>query len=206
MKKELNGSPDLNGEQPQVLARSSLFRFVPEAKRSRLHGLFSRANYEFGDLTPKQDEPADAFFVIVSGGAHVVRMSETGQELSLNFLGPGAEFGESALLTGGKRNATVRCSSSVDVLRLERDDFLKLAGEFPQFKHSLELTARWRALHSFLYEFSNFGRLPGPVLQALVEKLSPKDYTKGQIVLREGEPAGPMYIIQQGRVRVYSGT
>ncbi len=137
MNKELNGSPSLDGDQPQVLARSSLFRFVPEAKRARLHGLFSRASYEFGDLITKQDDPADAFFVIVSGRAHVVRMSETGQELSLNFLGPGAEFGESALLTGGKRNATVRCSSSVEALRLERDDFLKLTDEFPEFKHCL---------------------------------------------------------------------
>src|SRR5204863_3768253 len=56
------------------------------------------------------------------------------------------------------------------------------------------------------YEFSNFGRLPGPALLALVEKLKPKEFTKGQIVLREGEPAGPMYIIEKGRVRVYSGT
>jgi len=206
MKTELNGSPSLNGDQPQVLARSSLFRFVPEAKRAQLHGLFRRASYEFGDLITKQDDPADAFFVIVSGRAHVVRMSETGQELSLNFLGPGAEFGESALLTGGRRNATVRCSSSVEALRLERDDFLKLTDEFPEFKHCLELTARWRALHSFLYEFSNFGRLPGPALLALVEKLNPKEFTKGQIVLREGDLAGPMYIIEKGRVRIYKGT
>ena len=66
MNKDLNGSPSLNGDQPQVLARSSLFRFVPEAKRVQLHGLFRRASYEFGDLITKQDDPADAFFVIVS--------------------------------------------------------------------------------------------------------------------------------------------
>jgi ATP-binding cassette subfamily B protein len=206
MNRELDRPHSLNGDPPQVLARSTLFRFVPEEKRAQLHVLFKKASYEFGDLIAKQDEPADAFFVIVSGRAHVVRMSDGGQELSLSSLGPGAEFGESALLAGGKRNATVRCSSSVDVMRLDRDDFLKLAGEFPEFKHSLELTARWRTLHSFLYEFSNFGRLPGSALQALVDKLESKDYVKGQIILREGDPGGPMYIIQQGRVRVYSGT
>ena len=206
MKKESNGPLSPNGEVPHILARSSLFRFVPEEKRARLHGLFKRAIYEFGDLITKQDEPADAFFVISSGRAHVVRMSEAGQELSLSYLGPGAEFGESALLSAGTRNATVRCSSTVEALRLERDDFLKLAEEYPEFRHCLELTARWRTLHGFLYEFSNFGRLPGSALQALVEKLKPKEWAKGEIILREGEPAGPMYIIEKGRVRIYSGT
>ena len=61
-------------------------------------------------------------------------------------------------------------------------------------------------MHAFLYQFSNFGRLPGPALISLVDKLNPKEFAKGQIVLREGEPAGPMYIIEKGRVRVYSGT
>src|SRR6185369_4461733 len=69
-----------------------------------------------------------------------------------------------------------------------------------------ELTARWRAMRGFLYQFSNFGRLPAPALQSLVDKLTPKEVAKGDIVLREGEPPGPMYIIEKGRVRVYSGT
>ncbi|HTL17350.1 MAG TPA: peptidase domain-containing ABC transporter, partial [Patescibacteria group bacterium] len=71
--------------------------------------------------------------------------------------------------------------------------------------HSLELTARWRAMRGFLYQFSNFGRLPAPALRCLVDKLSPQQFAKGEVVVHEGEPAGPMYIIEKGRVRVYSG-
>ena len=100
-------------------------------------------------------------------------------------------LGESALLSGGTRNATVRCSSSVEVLKLERDDFLRLAEEFPEFRHSLELTARWRAMHGFLYEFSNFGRLPAPALLSLVGKRNPKEFAKGEIVLHEGGVQDP---------------
>src|SRR5689334_17985217 len=190
-----DGAANANGVPNEILARTSLFRFIPEEQQPRLQALFKRAHFEFGELITKQNAEADAFFVILSGRARVVRMDENGQELSLNSLGAGAEFGESALLSGGTRNASVRCSSSVEVLRLERDDFLRLAEEFPEFRHSLELTARWRAMHGFLYEFSNFGRLPGPALRSLVDKLSRKDFAKGEIVLREGEPAGPMYII-----------
>src|SRR6266542_2017477 len=203
---EMEGRASANGGDNEILARTSIFRFVPQEQQSRLKRLFKRTHYEFGELITKQNDPADAFFVVLSGRARVVRTDESGQELSLNSFGAGAEFGESALLSGGTRNATVRCSSSVELLRLERDDFLRLAEEFPQFRHSLELTARWRVMHAFLYQFSNFGRLPGPALISLVDKLNPKEFAKGQIVLREGEPAGPMYIIEKGRVRVYSGT
>src|SRR6516164_3868275 len=203
---ELNGQANANRVQNEILARTSLFRFVPLQQQARLQALFTRAHYEFGELITKQNDAADAFFVILSGRARVVRMDQNGQELALDSLGAGAEFGESALLSGGTRNATVRCSSSVDVLRLDRDDFLRLAEEFPEFRHSLELTARWRAMRGFLYQFSNFGRLPAPALQSLVDKLSPVEFAKGQLILREGEPAGPMYIIEKGRVRVYSGT
>lgn len=203
---EPDGALSGNGAQNEVLARTSLFRFVPQEQRARLHSLFKKAHYEFGEVITKQNDAADAFFVILSGRARVVRVDESGQELSLNSLGAGAEVGESALLSGGTRNATVRCSSTVEALRLERDDFLRLAEEFPEFKHSLELTARWRAMHGFLYQFSNFGRLPAPALLSLVDKLNSKEFAKGEIVLREGDPAGPMYIIEKGRCRVYTGT
>src|SRR5258707_15867805 len=103
-----------------VLAGSAVFRFVPERDRLRLLSLFKPARFEFGDLIVKQGEPADAFFVLTSGRARVVRKSEDGQELSLNMLKAGAEFGESALLESGARKASVRCNSAVEALRLHR--------------------------------------------------------------------------------------
>src|ERR1043166_4104776 len=102
MTSEPNGPPGRNGGATEVLARSSLFRFVPQEHRPRLQGLVRRASLEVGDLIKKQGEPADAFFMIISGRAHVVRLNENSEELSLSFLGPGAEFGESALLAGGR--------------------------------------------------------------------------------------------------------
>src|SRR5437016_12328216 len=129
---EMEGRASANGADNEILARTSIFRFVPQEQQSRLKRLFKRTHYEFGELITKQNDPADAFFVILSGRARVVRTDESGQELSLNSFGAGAEFGESALLIGRTRNATVRCSSSVDMRSLELEDILRLAEEFPQ--------------------------------------------------------------------------
>ena len=195
----------MNEPENGVLEHSALFRFIPESRRGRLSELFKPAKYNFGDLIVRQGEEADAFFILTSGRARVVKMSDDGRELSLNMLRPGAEFGESALLSGGVRSASVRCSSAVEVLRLDRPVFLGLLKDFPEFQDYLQLTMRWRSVHGFLYEYSNFGRLPAPALHALVEELKPATFKKGEAILKEGEPAGSMYIIEQGRVHIYSG-
>ena len=187
-----------------LLANSPLFKFVPEDQRARLGARFRRERFGFGDLIVREGEEADAFYVLASGRARVVKTTAKGEELVLGSLRPGSEFGDASLLDGGLRTASVRCSTAVEVLRLGRDEFLELLADFPGLRSSLELTARFRALHGFLYEFSNFGRLSAAALRDLVEQLAPVSFPKGALILKEGDPAGPMYIIRTGRVRIYA--
>lgn len=193
----------MKAESEEILRRSSLMRFLPPEHYARLRPLFQEQKHDFGDLVVREGEEADAFYVLTLGRARVVKQSDKGEEISLNIIQPGGEFGESALFAGGVRNATVRCSTAVEVLRLGRSDFLGLAEANPEIRQYLELRSRWKGMHTFLYEYSNFGRLPGPVLQALLDKLAPVEIPRGRLIIRQGEPAGPMYIIRAGRVRVF---
>jgi HlyB family type I secretion system ABC transporter len=186
-----------------LLRRSSLFQFLPDEHFEKLRPLLQEESYEFGDLLVRQGEPADAFYVLVSGRARVVKADQNGNEIVLATLKPGDSFGEAALSKGGTRIATVRCSTAVEALRLDRADFLQLAEETPALKHHVEMTARHRALHGFLYEFSNFGRLPVPALRSLVEKLTPVEVPKGESIIREGDPPGAMFILEKGRARAF---
>ena len=186
-----------------LLRRSSLFQFLPEEHFEKLRSLLQEENYEFGDLLVRQGEPADSFYVLISGRARVVKTDQNGNEIVLATLKPGDSFGESALSEAGTRTATVRCSTAVEALRLDRDDFLQLAEETPELKHHIEMTARHRSLHGFLYEFSNFGRLPVPALRSLVEKLNLIEVPKGDAIIREGDPPGAMFILEKGRARAF---
>src|SRR5206468_3886593 len=127
------------------------------------------------------------------------------EEIPLGVLKPSDSFGEAALAEGGTRNATVRCSTAVDVLRIDRDDFLELVHRVPELKQYVETTGRNRALQSFLYQFSNFGRLPTTVLRSMMHKLEPITFEKGNLIIREGDDAGPLYIIEKGRARAFAG-
>ncbi len=181
-------------------------RFVPPELYPRLRDLFAEVRFDFGEAIVRQGEPADAFYVLVSGRARVLKETADGTETPLNRLVPGDECGESSLLEGGTHGTTVRASTTVEALRLERDAFTTLLHANPELRTALELVVRWRTLRGFLYEFSNFGRLPAPALQALMQGLQPMRATKGEIIIRQGDPAGPMFIVQSGRVRVYTGS
>src|SRR5438477_9598286 len=126
------------------------------------------------------------------------------EEIVLGSLRPGDSFGEAALIEGGIRTATVRCSTSVEVLRLDRSDFLALAENVPELKQHVQMTRRVRTLQGFLYEFSNFGRLPTPVLRGMIEKLQRVQIQKGNLIIKEGEAAGPIYILEKGRARAFT--
>ena len=194
----------LPGPLEDVLKQSALLRFLPPDHRERLAALFTEERYEFGDVIVNQGDEADAFYVLASGRARVVKISDQGKEIALHSLRPGSEFGESALVGGGMRTATVRCSTTTEVLRLGRDAFLELLGEYPELRRHLETTARFKALHGFLYQFTNFGRLSMHALHHMVESLTPLNVPKGGVIIREGDPAGPMYIVQAGRVRAFT--
>ena len=186
-----------------ILRNCSFLQFLPEEEFERVAELFHSVHYDFGDVIVKQGEEADAFYVLTSGRARVVKDDGRGGELVLGSLQPGKEFGETALLRPENRMATVRCSTTVTVERLSRENFLELLDEFPQLRNRIETTARWRTVHSFLYEYSNFGRLPQPALYALLEKFESRTFKRGDLIVRQGDPADAMYIIQSGKVRCF---
>jgi CRP-like cAMP-binding protein/Zn-dependent protease len=80
------------------------------------HG--SWVNAAPGEAVITQGEPGDAFYVIGSGQADVVRDDEV-----IATLGAGAYFGEVALLTDEPRNATVIAHTPSRVFRLDREGF-----------------------------------------------------------------------------------
>jgi ATP-binding cassette subfamily B protein len=190
-------------QEDAALRRSSFFQFLPDDVFEKITSLLKEEHYEFGDVIVREGDPADAFYVLTSGRARALKIQPTGDEIALGALRPGDSFGEAALAEGGTRKATVRCSTAVDLVRLNRSDFLDLVETVPELKHHVEMTGRQRALQGFLYQFSNFGRLPATALRSMLENLTPMVCEKGGLIIKEGDPAGPMFILEKGRARAF---
>ena len=189
----------------EIIRRSSAFRFLSDEHFLALEPLLQEESYDFGDIIVRQDDPADSFYILTHGRARALKIKPDGTEIPLGVLKPGDSFGEAALAEGGVRAATVRCSTAVDVLRIDRDNFLELVKKVPELLHYIEMLGRNRALQSFLYQFSNFGRLSAAALRSMIDHLTPFEADQHALIIREGDPAGPLYILQKGRARAFTG-
>ncbi|MBI3536588.1 MAG: FHA domain-containing protein [Chloroflexi bacterium] len=89
-----------------------------------------RAHYESGAIIYRQGDTGEQFYIIAQGEVEVIRERAAGAPVVIARLGKNEYFGETALLTGRRRNATIKCATPVDVITLARDDFTVLANSW----------------------------------------------------------------------------
>jgi HlyB family type I secretion system ABC transporter len=191
-------------DRAAFLNGAAILGFLPRELRTRLAERLVRVSYPFGSVIVREGEPADAFYVLVSGRARVVKRADTGDEVSLNSLRSGDSFGEMALLERTTRMATVRASSDVEVVRLDRADFDTLLETTPELKRYFEQEATHRRLHNFFRSYTAFASLPLEALATMLDALEPITVERGAVVIHEGDPPGPMYVVEEGRLRVFT--
>jgi len=89
-------------------------------------GVVQRLHFEPGQLVIREGDVGTRFYIVLKGQLEVVRKLQGGEE-RLTLLKDGDHFGERALLRRTRRAATVRALTAVDLLALERADFMALA-------------------------------------------------------------------------------
>jgi CRP/FNR family transcriptional regulator, cyclic AMP receptor protein len=73
-----------------------------------------------------EGEPGNAMYLVKSGRVRISRTPPNCSEEALAILGPGAVFGEMAVLDGGRRSADVIVLDPCELLVVERKDFAQL--------------------------------------------------------------------------------
>lgn len=188
-----------------VLDELPILQFLSESARALVVRSFVATPYPFGRVIVEEGAPTDAMFVIVSGRARVLKQGERGVEIPLNMLTAGDSFGEIELLDGTPRPATVRASSEVLALRLDRAVFQALLDVNPDIRTYLELQVKHRRLQGFFRNFPAFSKLPPEaVVGMILADLTPVTFDAGDTIFKPGDPPGPLYLIEQGRVALYS--
>jgi hypothetical protein len=79
-----------------------------------------------GDVIVRQGEAADRFYVVSRGEVGVFRRDDGADERELATLGAGQFFGEIGLLADLPRTASVRASSDVELLAIDRELFRRI--------------------------------------------------------------------------------
>lgn len=118
-------------DEVELLRRVPLFSGVAPGKLKLLAFTSDRVHYSAGEEIFHQGEPGDAAYVILQGTADILVDTSAG-EIKVAEAEYSSIVGEIAILCDVSRTATVRAHSSLDVLRIKKDQFLKLLIDFPE--------------------------------------------------------------------------
>ena len=108
----------------EALRNVPLFAGLESADLQRLGRILVPRQYEAGEVILKEGDEAVGFFVISSGKVRVVKDLGGDRPQTLATLTPGEFFGETALLDGYPRTASVEAVEKTECLALTRWDFM----------------------------------------------------------------------------------
>ena len=122
---------DLSGEHDAGwmlrFLQSPAFLHLPTENIQKLLMKLEEVPFNEGDVILRQGDNNDYYYIVQEGRCTVSRQpAPNTQDIKLAMLGVGDGFGEEALITGGKRNATVTMSKTGSLMRLGKADFLEL--------------------------------------------------------------------------------
>ncbi|MFK8029683.1 MAG: cyclic nucleotide-binding domain-containing protein [Gammaproteobacteria bacterium] len=128
---ELRGSEESESDDwMTTLLQAKAFHKIPPANIQAIFMNMQRVSFKSGDTVIKQGDEGDFFYVITDGRCAVTRETPLNKDgIKLAELKSGDTFGEEALISEAKRNATVSMLTDGALMRLAKDHFNKLLNE-----------------------------------------------------------------------------
>ena len=105
------------------LLDTEIFGSLPEDQLLEIAQVVQDQIVPAGTVIYRQGDPGDSYYIIHSGRIRVFLSSEDGVKTDLNHLGPGASFGEIALLTEEPRTADIETIEETHLFVLTKDEF-----------------------------------------------------------------------------------
>jgi len=184
-----------------VLAGVDLFRDFPIHKASEFLQMARREAFRAGELVIAEGSRADRFYVIRRGAAVVSR-----QGREIKQYGPLDYFGETALILDTLRTADVHARTDLEVLTLDRRDFLYFI-RGSEIAATLRNLARMRAIDAarVVEESSLFGVLTSTQLTQLLGLLVDDRVHEGQVLVEQGATLPCCFLLDGAEVEILEG-
>ncbi len=101
-----------------------LFMPMDDAERAAVAELMDEVTFKAGQQIFHERDQGGVCYIIRSGRIELTVLDESGETLVVDVLEPGELCGELSLLDGGSRSTTAVALTNVEVLVLERPEFL----------------------------------------------------------------------------------
>jgi len=178
----------------ETLRKNCIFDHVGKDQIDACVDLMWRIETKKGQLLIKQGDHGDFFYVIESGHFDVLVTDENGFTITAAERGPGASFGELALMYDAARAATVKATEDGVVWVLDRQNFRRIL----LFSNAKEMQLREKMLrNTTILKYL----LPNEI-SVLASALQAKHFSKGTEIFLQGDKGDSFMIVESGTVSV----
>jgi CRP/FNR family transcriptional regulator, dissimilatory nitrate respiration regulator len=113
------------------LPDSALFSGLTEKELTVIRNAGQRRSLEADSFLFMEGDPADQFFLVLTGKVKILKTAADGKEQILLLAGPGESFGEAALFAERRFPASAQAVVDSTVISFSRDSFLELIRKHP---------------------------------------------------------------------------
>jgi CRP-like cAMP-binding protein len=185
-----------------TLPELPLFSALDPARLRKLLGRMQLVELDTSAYAITEGEPGAQAFVLARGVMNVVRRDAQGQPTLLATLGPGAIFGEMALVSQAPRAASVVATEPVQLLAVGRQALEELAREDPAIGRELGAFCYGRMISNLVRHSAILSSVAPEARAVLVQRFASERFEPGQHLLRQGEESSRLFLIASGGVQV----
>jgi CRP-like cAMP-binding protein len=120
-----------------LMSRVDFLSPLSQDERRKLVESVGVKDYAAGEMTFRQGDAGDSFYIIKKGAVDVIVEKAGGEGVVVATLGPGNFFGEMSLLTGAARTATIRVKEDAEFVVIDRESFRGTLANNPSIAESL---------------------------------------------------------------------
>jgi CRP-like cAMP-binding protein len=155
-----------------------------------------------GTMVLCEGEHGDAFYIIIGGHVRVLKNQRSGPPVEVARLGPGAFFGEFALLSDSLRHASIEAIDEVELFEVSKQLLDGLVARFPDVGRTVWRFYRERLIETLIATAPFFLSLAPEERAVIAGRLRGRRYAAKADIVLEGGRRGGLYLILLGEVEV----
>ena len=137
----------LNHDLVEILRAIPSFAGLEKTILEALANAAIQRNYENRQVIFLEGEACAGYHIVQDGWLKAVKISTTGREQIIQFLGPGNTFNEESIINETKNQVTVEALELSKVWVIQRESMLKLMDEYPALSRIITEALANRVIH-----------------------------------------------------------
>lgn len=216
VKKQISSRSAAQARAAQVSARrqESLARLgtldclrgIPPTELTHLLELSVFRTFQAGDTVFGQQRESRFVFFVIRGALQLRLRDKNGREVLMGVLGTGDCFGEGPLFGDYFRRMSALAQNDCQLLQVPLAPFRESLSSMPLLATGLRQIYKRRLVDCTLARVPLLGRLSPLERATLAGQLQPLHIDRGHVIMRQGEPADALYLIESGQVVVEQGS